>query len=440
MKGFTKIMMCLIAVVFNCMTGGVLASTIGITPVAGALAMNGVATVAGCLIPAGALGAGLYTEAWTGYMVKALRSSAESLGWYSAIKSFDQYAENDVIHLVHIGVDPGVLINNTTYPLGIESLTDTDKAISLDKYQTKATSITDDETRALSYDKMASVIERHREAIDLAKYSKAIHAIAPGSNTTNTPVILTTGSNDSTGTRKMITRHDIIVMKKKFDDQKVPTAGRMLVLCNEHVNDLLESDQKFAEQYYNYTTGKIGNLYGFQVYEYTECPYYKAQTLEKIAYGSSVTGYQQASIAFYAPRVMKANGSTKTYLSEAKNDPLNQQNLINFRTYSICMPMKDECIGAIVSDTVGTAPVSIIASVDSLSFPAAGDVLVVEVECPNNYMATITGAGFSKTKSGETVTVTAAANTGVVRTGTLTLKDIVTNDTITVALTQQSGS
>ena len=361
MKKIIKIMMMmLVAVAFNSVTGGMLASTVGVQPLIGAAVMNGVAAVAGSQIPAGALGDGMYTEVWTGYMVKAMRTAAEKLGWYNQIKSFDQYAENDVIHLVHIGVDPTVLINNTTYPLQIETLEDADKAVSLDKYQTRPTVITDDELYALSYDKIASVIERHREALDETKYKKAIHAIAPGSNGAKTPVILTTGETTSDGTRKMVTRKDIIAMKKKFDDMKVPLSGRVLVLCNDHVNDLLESDQKFADQYYNYTSGKISNMYGFEVYEYNECPYYDATTLQKIAYDANTTGKQHASVAFYAPRMMRANGTTKTYMSEAKNDPQNQQNLVNFRTYSICLPMKDECIGAIVSDNPegGSATIS----------------------------------------------------------------------------------
>lgn len=340
----------LAAVLFNSVTGSVLASTVDVSPLVGAAVMNGVAAIAGRLVPAGALGEGLYTEVWTGYMVKAMRTAAEKLGWYNMIKSFDQYVDNDVIHLVHVGVDPTVLINNTTYPLQIETLEDADKAVSLDKFQTRPTVITDDELYALSYDKIASVIERHREALDETKYAKAIHALAPEQHGTKTPVILTTGAPAADGTRKTITRSDIIAMKKAFDDMRVPLNGRVLVLCNDHVNDLLESDQKFADQYYNYTSGKISNMYGFEVYEYNECPFYDTTTKKKVAYGASTEGKQHASVAFYAPRMMKANGTTKTYMSEAKTDPQNQQNLINFRTYSLCLPMKDECIGAIVSD------------------------------------------------------------------------------------------
>ena len=95
-------------------------------------------------------------------MIKAFRTDPEGLGWYSKIRSFDQYVEKDVIHFVNIGGDPTVLVNNTSYPLEIEELEDGDKAVTLDKYQTKPTRITDDELYSLSYDKKATVIDATR--------------------------------------------------------------------------------------------------------------------------------------------------------------------------------------------------------------------------------------------------------------------------------------
>ena len=262
-------------------------------------------------MPAGAACAGLFTEAWTGFMTKAFRTDPEGLGWYTKIRAFDQYVNNDVIHFVNIGGDPTVLVNNTSYPLEIEELEDGDKAVSLDKYQTKPTRITDDELYSLSYDKKATVIERHKEAIAEKKYSRAIHAISPTENTKATPVILTTG--EAADGRKILTRKDIVCLKRLFDKNKVPKAGRILVLCSDHIADLLENDQKFA-------------------------------------YGAVPADTDmQASIAFSPLRMMKANGSVKTYASEAEKNPTTQENLISFRTYSICLPLKNEAMGAIVS-------------------------------------------------------------------------------------------
>ncbi len=338
----------------NGAVGAVVGGALGAQPIYGALAAGGVTVVTGIfggLAPSGVLQAGLLTEVWTGQMIKAFRSDPEEMGWYNKIRSYDQYAEKDVIHFVQIGGDPTVLVNNTSYPLEIETLEDGDKAVSLDKFQTRPTCITDDELYALSYDKKATVIERHKEKMKEAIYSRAIHAIAPTQDTTATPVITTTGAT-SDG-RKILTTQDVVRLKKAFDKNKVPKAGRILVLCSDHIADLLQNDQKFAQQYYNYETGKVAKLYGFEIYEYDDCPYYNAGTLKKIAYGAAPGATDtQASIAFAPLRMMKANGSMKTYASEAKDNPTTQENLISFRTYSICLPLKEEAMGAIVSATV----------------------------------------------------------------------------------------
>ncbi|GHT15048.1 hypothetical protein AGMMS4956_14180 [Bacteroidia bacterium] len=332
--------------------GGTFSALAGVAPVVGGAALC-VVSLLSPLFGIDGLRAGIYPEIWTGETVKAFRTSVESIGWLNKIRSYDQYTKENVIHWIVLGGDPDVLINNSTYPLDVQTLTDGDKSISLDKYQTKPTVITDDELQGIGYDKIGSVIERHRDMINEKKYAKAIHALAPAADTTATPVIVTNGVNSADGTRKTITRTEIIALKKAFDAQKIPTTGRVLVLCSDHVSDLLSNDQKFVEQYYNYQSGKISNLYGFEVYEYNDCPYYTVSSKAKLAFGAVATDTErQASVAFYAPRMMKATGETKAYLSEAKTDPKNQENLANFRHYFICLPLKNEAIGAIVSGVV----------------------------------------------------------------------------------------
>ena len=94
-------------------------------------------------------------------------------------------------------------------------------------------------------------------------------------------------------------------------------------------------------------------MLGFEIYEYDDCPYYNATTLKKVAYGSvPAEKDMQSSIAFSPRLMMLSNGSVKTYASEAKNNPTTQENLISFRTYSICLPLKNEAMGAIVSAKV----------------------------------------------------------------------------------------
>ncbi len=340
----------MMALLFNAVMGATISAAIGLPAIVGAVGLPAVSTLSP-LFGIEGLRAGLYTEVWTGEMIKAFRNSVESIGWLNKIRSYDQYADKDVIHFVDIGIDPEVLINNTTYPIPVQNLTDGDKSISLDKYQTKPTRITDDELRAISYDKIGSVIERHRESIDEKKIAKALHAIAPSTDSNATPIIRTSGEAATGEPRKIFTRKDIVALKKKFDAAKVPVTGRILVLCPDHVNDLLLNDQKFADQYYSYQSGKIANIHSFEVYEYVDAPYYDSNTGTKLPWGGVPTPtHFQASVAFHEKRVMKATGSTKTYMSKAEDNPETQENLVNFRHYFICLPLKNEAIGAIISN------------------------------------------------------------------------------------------
>lgn len=432
MKKSLFVLMALLAICINAAIGGAASASVGLSPIFGVVAGALAGCFMGFIAPKGSLLAGVLVEVWTGEMVKKLRS-ADTASWLDGIPDYSDKAENDVIHLVDVGADPDVLINNTTYPIPIQDLPDGDIAISLDKYQTKATRVTDDELYALSYDKMASVKERHASSILENKFKKAIHALAPSSATDATPVVLTTGANESG--RRRLTRLDIIALKDKFDKLQVPTDGRRLVLCTDHVNDLLATDQKFADQYYNYTTGKISNLYGFEVYEYVACPYFTSAGNKKNL-GSAVTaGQYQASVAFYTKRMFKCSGSTKMYFSEAAKSPTTQENLVNYRHYFLVLPKKQEAIGAIVS-AVYTANISV--DPDTIAFPVAGGVRQVAVSASSDYVLSGSYDGFVVTKQGGVLTITAADNTAGAdaKAGTITVtltEDITKTATITLS-------
>mgnify|MGYP003223990753 CR=1 FL=1 len=340
------------ALLLNAMMGVMMASVMGFSATAGAVTAVGVSLAVGPFMPSGALCEGVLTEVWTGELIKTLRAG-DVATFLDGLPDYSQYAENDVIHMIDVGGDPDVLVNNTTYPLDVQNITDTDAVFSLDKFQTKPTPVTDDELYASSYDKMASLKERHGDAIKEKKFAKAIHALAPDSNATKTPVLRATGELvDGESGRRRLQIKDIIALKDKFDKLKIPVQGRRLVLCSDHVNDLLLTDQKFKDQYYNYTTGKIANLYGFEVYEYSDNPVYKADGT-KVKFGTAAgTNEFQASVAFYIKRVFKASGSTKMYYSEAKTDPLNQRSLVNFRHYFIVLPKKKDAMAAVMSEYV----------------------------------------------------------------------------------------
>ena len=345
-----RLMIVLMALAFNSIAGATLGATVGLEPIVGAIGMNAVATAMSCLPnQTWSLRAGVYREIWTGEMVKKLRGGLEGT-WLDNIPDASSLVDNNVIHLIDVGVEPDVLINNTTYPIPVQALEDADIPIGLDKYQTKVTPITDDELNAISYDKMARVIESHGHAIDDAKFKKAAHALCPTQNTASTPVLTTSGSVVAETGRKMLVKADLIALKAALDKIGVPATDRRLVLCPDHVQDILSWSEAFEKQYsLDNKEGKIGKLYGFDIYEFANNPYYTTAGVKKAVDATASTGEFQCSFAFYMPRVFKATGSTKMYYSEAKTDPEYQRNKINFRHYFIVMPKTLDAMAVMMS-------------------------------------------------------------------------------------------
>ncbi len=283
--------------------------------------------------------AGLLTEIWTGELLKAFRQDATFL---TGLPNYSgKVAENNTIHLVDVGADPDILINNTVYPIATSTRTDGDVAISLNKVETTNTSVTDDEIKSLSYEKIRSVNEQHVSTLEEGTSKMAIHSIAPTSDAAKTPVFSTAAAK--------LTIADIRKMKRKFDDAKIPQKGRRLVLCPKHVEELMETNETFEKQYsLDNKEGKIGRLLGFDIFEFVDTPVFNAGT--KQAWGAApVVGDKESSVAFFAPRMFTAQGQVKMYYGKAEDRPTTRDSVMGYRLYDIVMPKKAEAIGAIIS-------------------------------------------------------------------------------------------
>jgi hypothetical protein len=298
--------------------------------------------------------AGVYREIWTGELVESFQPQIEA-SFLNEIPDESRWVqssgngENQYIHLVDIGADPTVLINNTTYPIGYETLPDGDIAFQLDKYTTKATKVTDDELYAITYDKISVVNKKHKNAILAKKFAKAVHALAPLENTSNTPVIGTSGA--VVGGKKLGTVNDIIDLGGALTDAGVPDDGnRILVLNTKHNTNIIKEVKDFYKDYLNIATGQLRPLFhGFKVYLYHEMPFYLASNNTKVSFGAVFNPaiHNVASVAFYAPDMFRAEGATKMYYDEPGTQ--NQAAAINYRHYYLVSPKKARAIGALVT-------------------------------------------------------------------------------------------
>ncbi|MDO9554533.1 hypothetical protein [Rhodonellum sp.] len=304
-----------------------------------------------------------FPEVWLNRVETNLRATDEA-PWLDGVEEMDtavlevgsgSASEQNIIHIPTSEFEPDVLINNTTYPIALQIYDDDKVTISLDKYQTKVTTLSDDQIMGAAYPRIDNATRTHTSSLLKSKYGKAIHAIAPAGNTANTPVVLTTGAVEggaATG-RKTLKYEDLVAMKKAFDVLQMPMVGRRLVLSTDHWNDLLLDRERFGDNFSNYRTGAAAPMIaGFEVYQYVANPYYTA-TVKK-AYGSVPVANEdfQASIAFYVPNIAKKTGLTKQYFALASADPENQTNKINYRHYFIAIPKRAMYIGAIASGVV----------------------------------------------------------------------------------------
>lgn len=298
--------------------------------------------------------AGVYREIWTGELVESFQPEIEA-SFLSEIPDESRWVqssgggENQVIHLVDIGADPEVLINNTTYPIGYSTLADGDIAFQLDKFTTVATKVTDDELYAITYDKIAVVNKKHKNAILAKKFGKAIHALAPQANTLATPVRGTSGA--TVAGKKLATVNDVIDLGGDMSAAGIPDDGkRILVLNTIHNTGIVKEVKDFYKDYLNIATGQLRPLFhGFKVYLYHAMPFYLAADNTKVSYGAvfNPATHNVASVAFYAPDMFRAEGSTTMYYDEPGTQ--NQASAVNYRHYYLVSPKKARAIAALVT-------------------------------------------------------------------------------------------
>ena len=264
-----------------------------------------------------------------------------------------------VINLTELGVDPAVLIDNTVYPIAAATRTDNNIALALRKVETENTIITDDELHGISYDKIAVTVDQHAEVLIEECLKLTNHSFAPQSHAAATPIVLTTGAERRTTGRKRLKVVDVIEMKRLFDNNKVPMTGRRLVLAPEHIGDILEEDEQFANQYKNIREGRVLRLHGFDIYEEYDMPLYTVgtngdnTTATKNAYGAAPLATDRiASFAYYARNACKAMTVNKMYYDRADENPTMRENVIGFRKYFLSIPITARAFGSFVDDGI----------------------------------------------------------------------------------------
>ena len=262
------------------------------------------------------------------------------------VKDFSGLTEYDAINLAEAGVDPVVLINNTTYPIIVKQRVDNPLRIELDKFETENTLVRRPEVIEYAYDQLESVLMGHRNILRLRTAEKAAHAYAPQIDAIDTPVIETTGT--AINGRKMLTYDDLLNMKERFDNVGIPLERRYLVLHPSHVTDLLRIDVKAFRDMMDIVNGEPKKFAGFGILQFPKTAIYDYTTKEKKGF-EDVAGTSDvfSSLAFFSDEVMKADGEVYMYIRE--DDPEERGTIVGFDKRFIALPIRGKGVGAIIS-------------------------------------------------------------------------------------------
>lgn len=295
-----------------------------------------------------------FPEVWLGRIIQNLDQSdiATFLNGIAEIAASvveinqGQASEKNKIYVPSTEFEVDVLINNNTYPIAIQTYEDGTIEITLDKYQTKVVTLSDDQIIGASYDKIDVVTKALIRSILVAKFQKAIHSIAPQGDTADTPIIEATGDvNPATGKKRLVYA-DLVEAKRR-----VKGWGQCrLVLTNDHYNDLLLDRKNFGDKLVNYTKGQVNPVIAnFEIHTFEGVMPLFTDAGAKKPYGSvAVATDNEASVIFVKEAIAKKTGLTKQYFAKAENNPTNQTNDLAYRHYFVVVPFQNRKIGAIV--------------------------------------------------------------------------------------------
>lgn len=328
----------------------IMAVTVFSTGVSAATGINPYAVGAGSTVlsaftpsVSGLAYAGLNKELWLPFIMEKFIPDDS---WINELRDLSAFVDNDQLHIADAGVNPDVLVNNTDYPIVIKTRTDGSQTVEVDTLDTENTVVRNAEAIELSYNKRESVTRSHKAALLIKFLEMSAHAVAPSSNSADTPVLTTSGEVGNDGLKKL-TFADLLALEAAFDEAEVPSEGRVLVLNAKHKSHLMAEDLKL----YNQVFAKGNMSYaGFTIYVQASkrMPVYNNTNGTKVAFGEAPAGTDAiCSIAFHKEEAFRCKGTASMFAR--LDDPEARGDIIGFQQRVLSGPMRGKGIGAIYS-------------------------------------------------------------------------------------------
>jgi len=274
--------------------------------------------------------AGLQKEIWLDILMENFYPNDSFLSKSRDMSSFVEYNK---LNLAEIGVDPNVLVDNTSYPIPISQRSDVPLELPLSTLDTENTLVRNVEEMESAYDKMASVVRQHQNSLRSKAAQLAAYNWAPSKQDAFNAVLAATGANGA------LSFSDIIKLAGFYDDMDAPKEGRVLVLCPKHRRDLMAEDMKLYKMIFT-----DGTLYDFQIFSFSKNPTYTSAGVRN-AFGAAGN---IASIAYHRDEVMRADGTVDMF--SKLRDPEQRGDIVGFQKRFAALSIRKKHSGAIYSE------------------------------------------------------------------------------------------
>lgn len=248
------------------------------------------------------LNAGLLTEVW---IADIKEQPLPDTSFINASQDLSAFVDNNKLNLAEAGVDPDVHLNyftaNTT-ELPIQSIADIPHEVVLQIWSTSQTRHNNLLEAELSYDKRASVINRHRNALAKNMAARTAFNWSAATNDANNKII-NLGATDSV-------IDGIIDMQAFFRDLDLDMSKMNIILNAQHAARIKKEDKTL---YKEISSEKGASIYDFKVFFYSKTPHYTSAGVRK-AFGSVVDETdKKSSIIWSSEEVFRCTGDVEVY-------------------------------------------------------------------------------------------------------------------------------
>lgn len=245
---------------------------------------------------------GLQTEVW---IADIKEKPLPDTSFIAQSQDLSSYVNNNTLHLAEAGVDPDVHLNyfsqNDT-ELPIQSIDDIPHEVLLQIWSTSQTRHNNLLDAELSYDKRASILNRHRAALAKNMAQRTAYAWSPQeTNAFNKVINLEASDSVIDG---------LFDQQAFFRDLDLDMSNMNVILTADHAARIRKEDKKL---YKEISSEKGAVIADFRVFFYSKTPWYTSAGVKK-PYGSTIeSGDKKASIIWCSDEVFRCTGDVEIY-------------------------------------------------------------------------------------------------------------------------------